>query len=136
MALVKDSATTHKDNSKPDIIIGCDLIKALGLTLDFAADPPVISWEDATVPIVPQGYWTKECLLETYPLSAISVVEKNFKDKSPGMLPASYGKDQVDLCTLVPSHLKEHQQEELYQLLCTNPFSMGIQVLSPVNQWS
>jgi hypothetical protein len=77
----------------------------------------VISWEDATVPIVPRGYWTKERLQETYPVSAISAAEKNFEDKSPSMLAASYGKDQVDLRTLVPSHLKEHQQDKLYQLL-------------------
>jgi hypothetical protein len=113
MALVEDSATTRKDGSKPDITIGRDLIKALGLTLDFAADPPVISWEDATVPIVPRRYWTKERLQETYPISAISATEKNFEDTSHNMLAALYGKDQVDLHTLVPSHLKEHQQEEL-----------------------
>jgi hypothetical protein len=62
VALLEDSATTRKDESKPDIIIGRDPIKALGLTLDFAAEPPTILWEDATVPIVPRGYWTKERL--------------------------------------------------------------------------
>jgi predicted aspartyl protease len=43
VALLEDSPATRKDESKPDIIIGRDLIKALGLTLDFAAEPPTIS---------------------------------------------------------------------------------------------
>jgi Reverse transcriptase (RNA-dependent DNA polymerase) len=116
VALLEDSPATCKDESKPDIIIGRDLIKALGLTLDFAEETPMISWEYATVPIVPRGYWTKDCLQEIFPISAISAAEKNFEDKSPSMLAASYWKDQVDLRTLVPSHLKEHQQDDLYQL--------------------
>jgi hypothetical protein len=33
------------------------------------------------------------------------------------MLAASYGKEQMDLRTLVPNHLTEYQQEKLYQLL-------------------
>jgi hypothetical protein len=33
------------------------------------------------------------------------------------MLAASYGKEQIDLRTLVPNHLTEYQQEKLYQLL-------------------
>jgi hypothetical protein len=53
VALLEDSTTTRKDKSKPDIIIGRDLIKALGHTLDFVVEHPTISWEGATVPIVP-----------------------------------------------------------------------------------
>jgi hypothetical protein len=87
------------------------------LTLDFAAEPPTISWEDATVPVVPRGYWTKDRLQEIFPSSAISAAEKNFEEKSPSMLAASYGKEQLDLRILVPNHLTEYQQEKLYQLL-------------------
>jgi hypothetical protein len=38
------------------------------------------------------------------------------------MLAASYGKEQLDLRTLVPSQMKERQQEELYYLLCKYQF--------------
>jgi Reverse transcriptase (RNA-dependent DNA polymerase) len=85
--------------------------------LDFATDPPTLTWEDATVPIVPRGYWSKERLEETFPISAIEVAERNFESKSPSMIAATYGKVPVDLRTLVPSHLPDHQQEELYQLI-------------------
>jgi hypothetical protein len=114
VALLEDSPATRKDENKPDIIIGRDLIKALGLTLDFATEPPTILWEDATVPIVPRGYRTKDRLQEIFPISAISAAEKNFEEKSPSMLAASYGREQMDLCTLVPNHRTEHQQEKLY----------------------
>jgi hypothetical protein len=87
--------------------------KALGLALDFAADPPT----NATVPIVIRGYWSKERLEETFPISAIEAAEKNFENKSPSMLATTYGKVPVDLHTLVPSHLPDHQQEELFQLI-------------------
>jgi hypothetical protein len=39
VALLEDTPETRKGDCKPDILIGRDLIKALGLTLDFAADP-------------------------------------------------------------------------------------------------
>jgi hypothetical protein len=87
VALLEDSPATRKDESKPNIIIGRDLIKGSGLTLDFAAEPPTISWEDATVPIVPRGYWTKDRLQEIFPISAISAAERNFKEKSLSIWP-------------------------------------------------
>jgi hypothetical protein len=69
------------------------------------------------VPIVPRGYWTKEHLQEIFLIRAISATEKNFEDKSPSMLAALYRKEQMDLHTVVPSHLTEYQQEKLYLLL-------------------
>jgi hypothetical protein len=50
-------------------------------------------------------------------VNATAAAEKNFKDKSPSMLAALYGKKQLDLRTLVPNHLTEYHQEDLYQLL-------------------
>jgi hypothetical protein len=76
VALLEDSPATRKADNKPDIIIGRDLIKLLGLTLDFAAEPAMILWEDVAVPIGPRGYWTKESLQAFFPIRAISVAEK------------------------------------------------------------
>jgi hypothetical protein len=89
VALLEDTPETRKDDSKLDIIIGRDLIKSLGLTLDFAAYPPTITWEDSTVPIVPRGYCSKE---ETFPIIVIEAAECNYESKSPSMLAATYGK--------------------------------------------
>lgn len=81
------------------MIIGRDLIKALGLSLDFSVEPPTISWEDSSVPVVPKGYWTKEKIFETFPISA-----------------TSYNSAPADLRDFIPNHLLPAHQEELYRV--------------------
>lgn len=117
VAILEDDNRTKKDEARPDMIIGRDLIKALGLSLDFSVEPPTISWEDSSVPVVPKGYWTKEKILETFPISAIDQAEKSFEEKSPSMIAASYNSAPVDLREFVPNHLSPNQQSDLYSVL-------------------
>jgi hypothetical protein len=91
VALLEDNSSIKKDDSRPDMILGRDLIKSLGLTLDFMADPPVINWEDASVPVVPRGYWTKRKISEAFPISKIEKAERGFENRSASMIAASYG---------------------------------------------
>jgi hypothetical protein len=44
--------------TSPDMILGRDLIRKLGLDLKFNDDTPAIIWEDVEVPMVPHGHWT------------------------------------------------------------------------------
>jgi hypothetical protein len=42
-----------------DMILGCDLIRKLGLDLKFNDNTPAIIWEDVKVPmVVPHQHWT------------------------------------------------------------------------------
>jgi hypothetical protein len=43
--------------TSPDMILGRDLIRKLGLDLKFNNDTPIIIWEDVKVPMVPCGHW-------------------------------------------------------------------------------
>lgn len=117
VAILEDDSKTKKDDSRPDIIIGRDLIKVLGLSLDYSVEPPVITMDDSTVPIVPRGYWNKSKILENFPISALEQAEKSFEDRSPSMIAASYNRKPADLRTFIPSHLAANQQGSLYRLL-------------------
>jgi hypothetical protein len=44
--------------TSPDMILGRDLIRKLGLDLKFNNDTPAIIWDDLEVPMVPRGHWT------------------------------------------------------------------------------
>jgi hypothetical protein len=44
--------------TSPDMILGRNLIRKLGLDLKFNDNTPAIIWEDVKVPMVPRGHWT------------------------------------------------------------------------------
>jgi hypothetical protein len=52
--------------TSPDMIIGCNLIRKLGLDLKFNDDTPAIIWEDVEVPMVPHGHWTPAQIDEAF----------------------------------------------------------------------
>jgi hypothetical protein len=49
-----------------DMILGCDLIRKLGLDLKFNDDTPANIWEDVEVPMVPRGHWTPAQIDEAF----------------------------------------------------------------------
>jgi hypothetical protein len=52
--------------TSPDMIIGRNLIRKLGLDLKFNDDTPAIIWEDVEVPMVPHGHWTPAQIDEAF----------------------------------------------------------------------
>jgi Retroviral aspartyl protease len=109
VALLEGNTSTKKDDSRPYIILGRDLIKSLGLTLDFSVDPPVINWEDVSVPVVPRGYWTKQKISEAFP---VSIIEQAEQYDSSLLQQRQYGPTY-----LAPKHLSTSQQQQLLRLL-------------------
>jgi hypothetical protein len=49
-----------------DMILGCNLIRKLGLDLKFNDNTPAIIWEDVEVPMVPCGHWTPAQIDEAF----------------------------------------------------------------------
>ncbi len=52
--------------TSPEMILGHDLIRKLGLDLKFSDDTPAIIWEDVEVPMVPHGHWTPAQIDEAF----------------------------------------------------------------------
>ena len=83
-SVLLSEANTHSSTS-PDLILGRDLIRKLGLKLNFCDDTPVILWDDVAVPMhqVPRGHWTPACIDEAFtatsaPPSKLQCAEDNF----------------------------------------------------------
>lgn len=116
VCLIEDSPNAHVPDHTPDMIIGRDLIKQLKLCLDYSSDPPTITWDDNTIPIVPRGYWNESHLKESFQTSAIELAEQNFENKSASMIAANYTQTS-NLSAFVPKHLTNDQQTELLRIL-------------------
>jgi hypothetical protein len=106
--------------TSPDMILGRDLIRKLGLDLKFNDDTPAIIWEDVKVPMVPHGHWTPARIDEAFaiilePPSTLQQAETNFEEKSPSMLAADYHAKNLD--DMIPTHLKQAQQRALWHIL-------------------
>ena len=106
------SETQSMPPSSPDIILGYDLICKLGLESNFKDNPPVIQWEDITVPMIPHCDWTLACIDEAFtaimaPLSTLQHAKSNFDNKSPSMLATDYQAANID--NMLPTHPTQSQ---------------------------
>jgi predicted aspartyl protease len=117
-----DVAVLSADNSQlksTEMIIGRDLIKELGLVLDYSTDTPSINWEGISVPITTRGYWTNTKVTELFTTSVLEEAEKIFESHSPSMVAADYGNKSTSLQFIIPNHLSGTQQLLLLDTLTT-----------------
>jgi hypothetical protein len=73
----------------PDMIIGRDIIRKLGLNLNFYDEIPVISWNELSVPMAKRGFCTTNNIQEMFhdnSKTTLKKAEENFERKSPSML--------------------------------------------------
>ena len=108
------SKTKHHDNitHAPDMIIGRDIIRNLGLTLNFQHQTPIIEWDDIMVPMVKREFWTPHKKQDTFLQQSKTILEKAeeiFESHSPSMIAAGYGNTR--LIDLIPTHLSTSQQQ-------------------------
>jgi hypothetical protein len=94
------SKTKHHDRIAhvPDMIIGRDIIKNLGLTLNFQALTPIVEWDDIMVPMVTRGFWKRQRLNLTFLQQSKTTLEKaeeRFESHSPSMIAAGYQKTNL-----------------------------------------
>jgi hypothetical protein len=103
-----------------DMILGCDLIRKLGLDLKFNDNTPAIIWEDVEVPMVPHGHWIPAQIDKAFvtilePPLTLRQAEKSFKERSPSMLATDYQAKNLD--DMIPTHLNQAQQQALWHIL-------------------
>jgi hypothetical protein len=94
--------------TSPNMILGCDLIRKLGLDLKFNDDTPIIIWEAVEVTMVPLGHWTPAQIDKAFatilePPLTLWQAETSFEEKSPSMLAANYHAKNLD--DMIPTHL-------------------------------
>jgi Retroviral aspartyl protease len=117
----------------PDMIIGRDIIRKLGLNLNFYDEIPVISWNELSVPMVKRGFWITNKLQETFHVNNKTTLEKaeeNFEGKSPSMLAANY--KSTSISEMIPIHLSAGQKQQLTSVLqCYEELFIGKLGLMP-----
>jgi hypothetical protein len=123
-SVLLSEANTNSPTS-PDLILGRDLIRKLGLELNFRDETPAIIWDDVAVPMVPRGHWTPARIDEAFaaanePPSALKRAEDNFDNKSPSMLAAEYHEVKID--DMLPTHLNRAQRRALWHVLKKHAF--------------
>lgn len=87
--LLTDVEAPHSD--APDFLLGRDFIHAFEIDLLNSSKPPVIVWDDVSVPMVKRGTWTRETIAENfstmdvshafYQVPIIEEAERNFEQR-------------------------------------------------------
>ena len=102
----------------PDMIIGRDIIRNLGLTLNFQHPTPIIEWDEIMVPMVKRVFWTQHKLDETFRQQSKATLEEAkeiFESHIQSMIAAGYGKTKPT--DLIPTYLSALQKQQLTELL-------------------
>ena len=98
------------------MILGRDLIKTLGLIIDYSTDTPSITWDSTTLPIQP----LRGSVNEIFASSLLEQAEQNFEKHSPSMIAADYGTEITELKQFLPQHLSSTERLDLLNVLEAN----------------
>src|SRR5210317_938149 len=107
---------SNKSNDKYDMIIGRDLLQEIGL--DFLFSQGLMTWENASVPMKGDEYWSSQNIDENkLNLSFLQDPDTTEIERIQNILDAKYSpaniKEEVDKCTKINSS----EKEELLSLL-------------------
>ena len=111
---------TNSTESQYDMIIGSDLMEALGITLCYKSKQ--ITWDEVNVPMKDRGTIVdKDNTQNIFELTKESSILKMSEDRHNEIIQAMYGK--IDITEHVKSleHLTTQEQEELSQTLEAYP---------------
>ena len=108
--IVEHTVHISSKESRYDMIIGCDILKALGLRLNFS--DMTIHWDEASIPMKPMDA-THPTLFAIEDSEAISDATERIKK----ILDAKYEPADLKKITEECSHLSSAERTQLYMLL-------------------
>jgi hypothetical protein len=99
---------------KYNFILGHDLLKDLGLIIDYSASQ--FMWDNITVNMVPSGYWTRNKIISTAKSWNAEKQKKN-KINVTQILPADYKPTDIVEVVQSQTHLTTDKKEQLQRTL-------------------
>jgi hypothetical protein len=103
-----------RPKDKYDFILGHDLLKGLGLIIDYSASQ--FMWDNITVDMVPSGYWTKNKITSTAKGWNAEKQQRNEMHVTQ-ILPADYKPTDIIEVVQNQTHLTADEKEQLQRML-------------------
>jgi hypothetical protein len=123
--------TTNRKTAQYDMIIGTDLMTALGIVINFSTNK--MSWEGVDIPMRPKNQITDQLVATAiYHMKMDAPIIQKAEKRQQAILDAEYKATNVAEYTQSLKHLTPEQQDKLYRLLNEYPglFKGGLGTLN------